>query len=429
MFVKIVLLFFCSLISFDVWAFETLAPIVKKVMPSVVSISVETQEQQDAPEIENSLVFFSDGPVFLGSGFVVGKEGYILTNNHVVEKAKKITVTTSAGKAYDAVLKGTDAVSDVALLKIEPEENMQEVVLGDSEQIEAGDFVFAIGNPFGLANSVTSGIVSAVQRDIKESPFDDYIQTDAPINPGNSGGPMFNQKGEVVGLNTIIFSKQGNALGVGFAIPSNHLEHIYQSLKEKGKVVRSTIGVKLKETDYEGKTALIVTAIENESLALKNDLTTGDVIISCEGEAIKSKRAFETDISWKNPKSEVVLSVVRNGEISEKLVELTAQETEQKAKKKEPFKPENNEGIDIKELGLNIKDNKILYVESLSEAAQKGVKAGDKIIKLNGAVFTKTEDLKFYINESLSENKPLHFDLEDKNSESYFVELMPTAEE
>ncbi|MBR2299080.1 MAG: trypsin-like peptidase domain-containing protein [Alphaproteobacteria bacterium] len=415
------------LLSFKAEAAETLAPVVKKVMPSVVSISTEVQEGQDAPNVENSLVFFSDGPVFLGSGFVAGKEGYILTNNHVIENAKKITVTTFDEKSYEATLVGTDEISDVALLKIEAEEDILPVTLGDSDMLEAGDFIFAIGNPFGLKNSVTTGVVSAVQRDIKDSPFDDYIQTDAAINPGNSGGPMFNDVGEVVGLNTVIFSKQGQALYVGFAIPSNHLKHIYQALKDKGTVVRSTIGAGLKETTVEGKKALIVTEIEDENLAMKNDLTTGDVIIGYEGEDIKSKRAFETDVSWRAPQSEIVLNVLRSGNISEKLVELKALQT---AKAKQEIAPQqqNTEGMNFKELGLHIEDGKILSVEDLSEAGQKGVRAGDEILKLNGDVFTKTDDLKFYIKESLSENKPMRFDLKDERGEIYFVELMPKTE-
>lgn len=296
MFSFFLLLFLCF--SVNAYGQESLAPIVKKVMPSVVNISTEILDHQDNDEIQDDLIFSSDNHVSLGSGLIADEKGYVLTNSHVIEKAKEIHVTTADGKTYKADIQGKDDLLDVALLKIDADLPLKAALFANSDTIEVGDFVIAIGNPFGLSNSVTTGIISAVSRRINETPFDDYIQTDAPINPGNSGGPMFNLKGEVIGLNTLIFSKQGNSVGVGFALPSNQLKPIYESLKTTGKVIRSSIGIEAKETIYQEQPALIVTAVQNEKLIENGNLEVGDIILSYNQKPVSNLQKFQSDISW-----------------------------------------------------------------------------------------------------------------------------------
>lgn len=411
-------------LAFEAHALSSFAPVVKKVMPSVVSISIASANAEDDESVQNDLTFSDIERGFIGSGVIVSADGYILTNRHVIEKAKEISVTTSEGKVYDAALIGQDDVLDVALVKIDDAESLAYAVFADSNLLETGDFILAIGNPFGLKNTVTTGIVSALGRDMKETPFDDYIQTDAPINQGNSGGPMFNVNGEVVGLNTLIYSKHGNSLGVGFAIPANQLKPIYEALKENGAVVRSTIGADVKETVFEDKQALIVTTLQNEKLCEKNDLKVGDIILSVDSEPFNTQKAFQEKIAWTKPETELEIAIWRDGEIYEKTVsvEPVAQNTLPPIKNK-AFQPQ--QGIHYEKIGLTLQNFKVVGVDKNSEAEQKGVKVGDEIKGLNGHSLPSEADLALYINESATEQKLLHFNLQDLSGHPYFVELMP----
>ncbi len=187
----------------------------------------------------------------VGSGFIVDGNGTILTNYHVVDGAQKLSVTLSDGKNYDAKVIGKDQKSDIAVIKIEAGRDLPAAALGDSDRLEVGEWVMAIGNPFGLDHTVTSGIVSAKGRNIGQGPYDNFIQTDASINPGNSGGPLLNLRGEVVGINTAIFSQSGGNIGIGFAIPSNSVKELLPQLRDKGKVVRGFIGVSVQKVSPE----------------------------------------------------------------------------------------------------------------------------------------------------------------------------------
>ena len=179
----------------------------------------------------------------LGSGFIIDRDGTIVTNYHVVDDAEKIVVTLSDGRSFDGKVLGKDQKTDVAVIKISAPQDLPTAPLGDSDRLEVGEWVMAIGNPFGLDHTVTSGIVSAKGRHIGAGPYDDFIQTDASINPGNSGGPLINLRGEVVGINTAIFSGTGGNIGIGFAIPTNLVKELLPQLKDKGKVVRGFVGV------------------------------------------------------------------------------------------------------------------------------------------------------------------------------------------
>ena len=408
-------------LAFEAHAFSSFAPVVKKVMPSVVSITIESAMPEDGDNVENNLTFDVERG-FIGSGFIADEDGYVLTNRHVIEKAKEITVTTLSGQAYTAELIGQDDVLDVALLKIESAEGFQALAMADSNLLETGDFILAIGNPFGLKNTVTTGIVSAKGRDMKETPFDDYIQTDAPINQGNSGGPMFNVKGEVVGLNTLIYSKQGNSLGVGFAIPSNQLKPIYQALKAKGFVSRSSIGADVKETVFEEKPALIVSMLKDEALCEKNDLKVGDIILSIDGEPVYTAKSFKEKIAWTDPQTPLEAAVWRDGEIYEKTLSVVEIAPNASHVLKNVQNKEKS-GVYYEKIGLTLENFEVTAVDKNSEAEEKGVKVGDKIKGLNGRSLTGVDDLSLYINESAADKKALHFNLQDTEGHPYFVEL------
>ena len=230
----------------------------------------------------------------LGSGFIVDPAGYVVTNNHVIDEATDISVTLTTGKTYPAKLIGTDKKTDLALLKIDSPTPLPTVAFGDSDAIRVGDWVMAVGNPFGLGGTVTSGIVSARGRDLNSSAFDDFLQIDASINQGNSGGPTFSMAGEVIGINTAIFSPNGGSVGIGFAIPSNLAKPIIATLREKGSIERGWLGVQIQGVTPDIAAAVgldkpagaIVSEVMPDSPAAKAGLKAGDVILTFAGKAV-----------------------------------------------------------------------------------------------------------------------------------------------
>ena len=268
--------------------------------------------------------FFGDGTDreykqnSLGSGFIISADGYIFTNNHVVEKADKIKVKLSDGREYDGEIKGKDANTDIALIKIKPSSPLTAVTFGDSDQIRTGDWVFAIGNPFGLDHTVTAGIISAKGRVIGSGPYDNFLQTDASINPGNSGGPLFNLKGEVIGINTAIVA-QGQ--GIGFAIPINMAKELLSDLKGKGYVTRGWLGVSAQDVTEdiaknlqlkETKGALVSHVFEGEP-ADKGGVKAGDVILRIDNKRIGDTRDLIRTVAGLPVGKEVNVSIWRDG--------------------------------------------------------------------------------------------------------------------
>lgn len=233
----------------------------------------------------------------LGSGFIIDPSGIIVTNNHVVRHADQITVTLQDNTTLVAKLVGSDERTDLAVLKIEPKTHLSAVSFGDSDSARIGDWVIAIGNPFGLAGTVTTGIVSSRGRNIEQGPYDDFIQTDAPINKGNSGGPLFNMKGEVIGINTAIYSPSGGSIGIGFAIPSNEAKNVIEQLRKNGKVIRGWMGVRIQAVTQDIADSLglktasgaLIASVEKNGPAEKAHLKSGDVILSLNGKDIQAK--------------------------------------------------------------------------------------------------------------------------------------------
>jgi serine protease Do len=309
---------------------ESFAPLVKKEMPSVVNIStkqvvkVRQQSPFGDPQMDEFFFrFFGNRPQreqvrqSLGSGFIISPDGYILTNNHVVDMAKDIKVSLSDGRVLEAKLVGRSEEIDLALIKVEAKD-LPAVVLGDSGVLEVGDWVLAIGNPFGLSHTVTAGIVSAKGRVIGIGPYDDLIQTDAAINPGNSGGPLFNIQGEVVGINTVIIASGQN---LGFAIPISMVKEVLPSIRDKGRPDMGWLGVSAQAVTPDLAVALglaepvgaIVNGITKGSPAEKAGLQRGDVIVSLDGKKILDPAELPRMVAFGHIGKTVTLSVVRQG--------------------------------------------------------------------------------------------------------------------
>jgi serine protease Do len=266
----------------------------------------------------------------LGSGFIIDPSGLIVTNNHVIANAEQITVTLSDDTELQARVVGRDVITDLALLKVDAKMPLTAAVWGDSNKAKVGDWVLAIGNPFGLGGTVTAGIISATARDIHSSPYDDYLQTDASINRGNSGGPMFNLAGEVIGINTVIYSPSGGSIGIGFALPSALTRPIIEQLMKTGKVERGWIGARIQPvTDdlaesvgLDKARGAMIAAIDAESPAAQAKLQPGDVILSYDGQAIERSRQLPRLVAATSPNQQVKLTVWHEGKEHE--VELKA---------------------------------------------------------------------------------------------------------
>jgi serine protease Do len=324
--------FLCSapLLSGAAGAPESFAPLVKKEMPAVVNIStrqvVKIQQQSPFgdPRMDDFFYrFFGGRPLreqvrqSLGSGFIISDDGYILTNNHVVDRAKDIKVVLADGRVLDAKLVGRSREVDIALIKIKAD-HLPSVVLGDSDALEVGDWVLAIGNPFGLSETVTAGIVSAKGRVIGAGPYDDLIQTDAAINPGNSGGPLFNTSGEVVGINTLIIAQGQN---LGFAVPITMVKGMLTSIKEKGRPDMGWLGVSAQQLTPDLAAALdlsepvgaLVTSVVKGGPAEKGGLRRGDVIIALDGKKILDPSELPRMVAFGHIGKAVTLKVARHG--------------------------------------------------------------------------------------------------------------------
>lgn len=317
----------------------------------------------------------------LGSGFIIDPSGLIVTNSHVIDNAEQITVTLSDDTTLHAEVIGRDAVTDLAVLKVEPKAPLPAATWGDSNKVKVGDWVLAIGNPFGLGGTVTAGIISATARDIHSSPYDDFLQTDASINRGNSGGPMFSLAGEVIGINTAIFSPSGGSIGIGFAVPSALARPIIEQLKATGKVERGWIGARIQPVTDEIAEAIgldksrgaMIAAVDLSSPAAQAKLQPGDVILSYDGKPIDRSRQLPRLVADTPPDTIIKLTMWRDGKEHELDLKIAALNPNRPAPPPpEPEKPKPPPSIDALGLKLTKLTSDLRKQYSLPEAA-KGV--------------------------------------------------------
>jgi serine protease Do len=387
--------------------------LVKKIGPSVVNVST-TQLRKgvqnrpspfggDDPASQFWERFFGGrvprGPqrqTGLGSGFIIDGNGTILTNYHVVDGAQKIAVTLSDGKHYDAKVIGKDQKSDIAVIKIDAARDLPAVTFGDSDRLEVGEWVMAIGNPFGLDHTVTSGIVSAKGRHIGAGPYDNFIQTDASINPGNSGGPLINLRGEVVGINTAIFSQSGGNIGIGFAIPTNSVKELLPQLKDKGKVVRGYLGTTVQKITpeiadslglKESRGALVAEVLKN-SPAERAGVKVGDIIMEFDRKEIKDSVDLPPLVARVTPGTTVPLKILREG----KELSLALTVGEMKENEVVTAASEGDSGLTVQpvtpeiaqSLGMDRAEGLVItQVTPGSAADEAGLRTGDLIAQIN----------------------------------------------
>jgi serine protease Do len=346
----------------------------------------------------------------LGSGFLIDPAGYIVTNNHVVDHAHDVKVTLTDGQSFAAKVVGRDAKTDLALLKIDAGKPLPYVAFGDSGKERVGDWVIAVGNPFGLGGTVTAGIISAHDRDLNNGPYDDYLQIDAPINPGNSGGPLFNQSGQVIGIDTAIYSPNGGSVGIGFAIPSSVVTKVVAQLREHGKVERGWLGVAMQPLTPALATAIgqpnahgvMVDKVMADSPASKAKLQQGDVITAFNGEAIKGPRELALNVANTADGSSAKLTIWRDGQQSDVDVAIGQQPAQQVASARSDDTEDAPVGMALSELnrdrqqqlGLapSVKGVIVAQVTPGSKADQSGVQSGDVIVRVgNQPVTTPAE--------------------------------------
>jgi serine protease Do len=337
-----------------------------------------------------------------GSGFLISGDGYIVTNNHVVDGASEFTVAMNDGSEYQATLVGVDDRTDLALLKIEDGNRDFTYVRFSDEQTRIGDWVVAVGNPFGLGGTVTAGIVSANGRQIGSGPYDDYIQIDAAVNQGNSGGPAFNLNGEVIGVNTAIFSPSGGSVGIAFAIPSATAEAVVNDLMDDGQVVRGWLGVQIQDVTGEIASGLglneaggaLVIEPQPGGPAEAAGLVQGDAILALNGEPIEGTRDLATQVAALDPGTEVTLSIWRDGSRRDLGVTLgTLPESGDQEPTRQPA-PRLSAPTGVEEFGLGLGPSEsgdgvaVAQLDPEGEAAQSGLQVGDVILSVAGTPVT-----------------------------------------
>nr|WP_320010791.1 DegQ family serine endoprotease [uncultured Desulfobulbus sp.] len=428
---------------------KAFASVVKKAGPAVVHVAVE-KEKAASGRSQDPLDLFNDpfferffGPQLrqhrknpqqkqrsykqkaAGSGFIIGSDGYILTNNHVVADADKITVRLADKREFKATVVGTDPQSDVALIKINAKD-LPVIPLGNSDALEVGEWVIAIGNPFELNQTVTVGVVSAKGRNrMGITDYENFIQTDAAINPGNSGGPLLNIHGEVIGMNTAIFSRSGGYMGIGFAIPINMAKNIEQQLRKNGKVARGWLGVMIQDVNedlansFGGKVGgALISEVSDDSPAKKGGLKNGDIITGINGENVSDVGDLRNKIAMTPPNTTLTLQVLRNGTTKELHVTIGEQPSDMSS-----FSQEGGKDAQMGSFGLSLQDLTdaladqfgykkdqgvlIVDVEDNSPAAELGLRSGMLVEEVNRVRVHSLKDLRQAINDSQNKQQVL----------------------
>ncbi|MEM7545256.1 MAG: DegQ family serine endoprotease [Pseudomonadota bacterium] len=446
---------------------DSFADLAERLSPSVVNIStsqtVEPPERGDRPQLPPGSPFeelfrdFFDGQEnqgprtqsSLGSGFVIAPEGYIVTNNHVIDGADEIVVNFTDGSSLPAALVGTDPKTDVAVLKVEPAEPLPFVPFGDSSKARVGDWVLAIGNPFGLGGSVSAGIISARNRDIQSGPYDDFIQTDAAINRGNSGGPLFNMAGEVIGVNTAIISPSGGSIGIGFSVPSALVKNVVGQLREFGQTRRGWLGVRIQSvTDelaeglgLEQPSGALVSEVTTDGPAAEGGIEAGDVILKFDGRDVQEMRDLprmvaETEVEkdvrvvvWRKGKTQtlkVVLGLLDEGDGEVAVIEKEDAVEEPSAAesalgmKLVPMTAERRSEFSIAD---DVKGVVVTEVDAGSPAAEKGIRPGDVIVEVAQEVVASPADVRGGVASAKEENRKSVLILVQSGADLRFVAL------
>lgn len=444
--------------------------LVSKVKPAVISVRVKIDQDndksamlqqnrmdqdEDSPFDQFSRQFGFRGPGGMngmprqrhqvitgeGSGFFISADGYAVTNNHVVDHAESVQVTMDDGSIYTAKVVGTDPKTDLALIKVDGKKDFPFVKFSDQKP-RIGDWVVAVGNPFGLGGTVTAGIVSASGRDIGNGPYDDFIQIDAPINKGNSGGPAFDMNGNVIGVNTAIFSPSGGSVGIGFDIPSSTAKLVVAQLKDKGAVTRGWLGVQVQPVTAEIADSLglkaargaIVDNPQDGSPAAKAGIEAGDVITAVNGTAIKDSRDLARTIATLAPGTSVKLDVVHKGDTKTVTLALGELPNERQAKA-DDGKAQQSAGTP--RLGLSLapagdvqgagqKGVVVTEVDPQGPAAQRGIQTGDVILNVGGKAVANVGDVRSELAQAKSSGKNSVL-LQVKNAETTRFVAVPLA--
>jgi serine protease Do len=417
------------------------ADLVERVSPAVVTVTVEQQvsaQQQafnpeDLPEpFRDFFDQFGQGEgghqfqaprkaVAMGSGFIIDKSGFIVTNNHVVADGHKITVKLPDGREFDAKLLGADAATDIALLKIKSDKPLPAVEFGDDHSVRVGDWVIAVGNPFGLSNSVTAGIISSINRDVGNGPYTDYLQIDAPINRGNSGGPTFDLQGQVIGMNSMIYSPSGGSVGIGFAIPASTVHEVVAQLEAHGKVARGWLGVQIQNLTPEIAQSLgakenkgaIVASIVPGSPAAKAGFVQGDLVLAVNGKSVEDSRDLTRRVAALPAGAKAVFAVVRGSTPKTLTATIGQRKEEQVASNDGPQKnssaPSTGEAMGLglaavtpevrRSYNLDDHVNGVLVtrVDPDSDAADKGIEPGDVVMSVANRPVHTPQDIKAQI--------------------------------
>jgi serine protease Do len=401
--------------------------LVTLVKPAVVSITTKLQaapaafegDEQQMPSPFRQFPFGGMGPQTgpqmhaveaRGSGFIIKADGTIVTNNHVVKGAKAVSVTLDDGTQLPAKVIGRDSRTDIAVLKVDAHKQLPYIQLGDSAGVKPGQWVVAMGNPFGLGGTVTAGIVSASGRDIGSGPYDQFIQIDAPINQGNSGGPLFTQDGKVIGMNTAILSPSGGSIGIGFAIPSDMIRTVVSQLESSGHVTRGYIGVEAQQVSTTMAKALhvsenagaLIANVKSDAPAARAGVEPGDVITSVNGQAVKNPRDLAVNIAAVKPGDDVKLQVLHDGETRSVSVKVGDMPSEQTASSDHSQERRERIGLALAPLSPDLRDQLDLpdgtngvvvrNVEPGSPAEQAGLQAGDVIVGVGGKKVTSPSE-------------------------------------
>jgi len=403
--------------------------LVQQVKPAVVSITTkmksgaeEGEGPMQGPPMQLPPPFNHMFPQFgqpgmhvveaRGSGFIIKPDGTIVTNNHVVKDAESVSVTLNDGKTLPAKVIGTDPRTDIAVLKVDAGQRLPYIALGESNDVKPGEWVVAMGNPFGLGGTVTAGIVSAISRDIGDGPYDQFIQTDAPINEGNSGGPLFTQQGKVIGMNTAILSPSGGSIGIGFAIPSDMINSVTAQLEAHGHVTRGYIGVEAQELKGATAQALhvkddagaLLAGVVSDGPAQSAGLQPGDVIESVNGQAIRNPRELALDVASLKPGSDAHLSVLRGGQAKDFTLKVGTLPSERTASNEMNGGQQHGEqlGLALAPLSPQMRDQLnipgdttgvvVQQVKPGSPAEKAGLQAGDVIVGVGTQNVTSVEN-------------------------------------